>query len=87
MILRMLILRMWSRKHTAVRTQLSARTPKQPRKSKPPRKPKQLRKMKQPMVGSSFYCSHGRFLCIDGTNDDGTMAPLYFRAVKVIFLD
>ena len=25
-------------------------------------------------------------MCIDGTNDDRMMAPLYFGAVKVIFL-
>ena len=47
------------------------------------RKPKQPRKL---MVGSRFYCSHGRFVCIDGSNDNRMMAPLYFGAVKVIFL-
>ena len=46
----------------------------------------QQRKLKQPMVGGRFYCSHGKFLCIDGTNDDRMMAPLYFGAVKGIFL-
>ena len=86
MILRMGILRMWGRKHTARRRKLSARTLKQPRKPNPPRKPTQPRKLKQPMVGSRFYCSQGTFLCIDGINDDGMMAPLYFGAAKVIFL-
>ena len=86
MILRMWILRMWSRKHTAVRRKLSARTPKQPRKPKPPRRLTQPRKLKQATVGSRFYFSEGKFLCIDGTNDDRMMAPLYFGAVKVILL-
>ena len=86
MILRMWILRMWSRKHTARRRKLSARTPKQPRQPKPPRRPTQPRKLKQPMVGSRFYFSEGKFLCINATNDDRMMAPLYFGTVKVIFL-
>ena len=38
------------------------------------------------MVGSRFYFSEGKFLCIDATNDDRMMAPLYFGTVKVIFL-
>ena len=86
MILRMWILRIRSRKHTARRRKLSARTPKQPRQPKPPRRPTQPRKLKQPMVGSRFYFSEGKFLCIDATNDDRMMAPLYFGTVKVIFL-
>ena len=28
----------------------------------------------------------GKFLCIDGTNDNKMMTPLYFGALKVIFL-
>ena len=86
MILRMWILRIRSRKHTARRRKLSARTPKQPRQPKPPRRPTQPRKLKQPMVGSRFYFSEGKFLCIDATNDDRMMAPLFFGTVKVIFL-
>ena len=44
------------------------------------------RKPKQPSLGSRFYCSYGKFLCSDGTNDDGMIAPLHFGVVKVIFL-
>ena len=46
----------------------------------------QPRKLKQLVVGSRFYCSQGKFLCIDGTKDNRMMAPLYFGAVKFIFL-
>ena len=38
------------------------------------------------MLGSRFYCSNGKFLCIDGTNNGTMMAPLYFGALKVISL-
>ena len=65
MILRMWILRIRSQKHTARRRKLSARTPKQPRNPKPPRRPTQPRKLEQPIVGSRFYFSEGKFLCID----------------------
>ena len=82
----MWILRIRSWKHTARRRKLSSGTPKQPRKPKLPRRPRQPRKLKQLMVGSRFFFSEGKFLCIDGTNDDRMMAPLYFGAVKVIFL-
>ena len=44
------------------------------------------RKPKQPSLASRFNCSYGKFLGSDGINDDGTMAPLYFGIVKVIFL-
>ena len=38
------------------------------------------------MVGSRFFCSHGTFFRIHGTNNDRMLAPFYFGAVKVIFL-
>ena len=50
------------------------------------RAPPIQRKPKQPSLGSRVYCSYGKFLCSNGINDDGMMAPLYFGIVKVIFL-
>ena len=50
------------------------------------RAPPTERKPKAPPLGSRFYYSDGKFLCSDGINDDGVMAPLYFGIVKVIFL-